>query len=89
MARPNRTRENRDKEDIRMTTISVDLSNYEDDIEEYYCNGNCLKKYTSKDFTEQFKKYIHELDNDLYAYNKPRSVEQILSELKDLYNKYS
>ena len=72
-----------------MSEISVDLSNYEDDIKEYYCNGNCLNNYASKDFTEHFKKYIHELDNDLYAYNKPRSAEQILSELKDLYNRYS
>ena len=71
-----------------MTTISVDLSNYEDDIKEYYCEGgNCLKNYASKDFTEQFKKYIQELDNDLYVYNRQRSAEQILRELKDLYSR--
>lgn len=68
-----------------MITISVDLSDYEDDIKEYYCNGNCLNNYASKDFTEQFKKYIQELDNDLYVYKRQRSVEQILTELKDLY----
>ena len=74
-----------------MTIISIDLSDYEDDIKEYYCNGNCLKNYhyASKDFTEQFKRYIHDLDNDLYVYNRPRSAELILSELKDLYNRYS
>lgn len=65
--------------------IEVDLSNYEDDVKEYYCNGNCLMKYAGQDFTEKFKHYIDDLDKEIYIYKKPRTQEQILRDLKDLY----
>lgn len=70
-----------------MTTISVDLDNYTDDIKEYYCNGNCLNNYVNKEFTENFKRYVYDLDNDLYIYQRQRSAESILYDLKGLCSK--
>lgn len=65
--------------------IEVDLSNYEDDVKEYYCKGKCLMNYVGKDFKEKFKEYINELDKEIYIYKKLRTQEQILRDLKDLY----
>ena len=71
-----------------MSYIEIDLRDYEDEIKNTFCeNNSCLLNLCSKTYKEQFRQYIRELDNDLYVYNRPRSAEQILTDLKDLYSR--
>lgn len=68
-------------------SINVDLDNYRDDIKELYCQDRCLMNYAGEPFKLAFKKYVDEFENDLLVFNRKRTQEQILSELKDLYYK--
>lgn len=64
--------------------IDFDLSDFEDDIEQEYCNGNCLKDYG---VTSKLQEYVKNLYRELYEIpecnKKIKTIEEIYD---DLYN---
>lgn len=55
------------------TEVELDLEDYAEEIEEYFCDNNCIKKDMIEKI-EQFeliKEYINQLDKDLNVYLRP------------------
>ena len=66
------------------TEVELDLTDYEDEIEEYYCNPEkCLGKSL---MANQIREYIIELDKDLHIYLSPskRTLEQVCYDLMQM-----
>lgn len=66
------------------TEVELDLSDYEDEIEEEYCNPEkCLGKALA---ANEIRAYINELDKDLHIYLNPskRTLEQVCYDLMQL-----
>ena len=65
-------------------SVDFDLSDYEDDIENEYCNGNCLR--IKQGLYEDLKEYVDNMYKTLYLTidnsRDIKSMEQIMNDLQ-------
>ena len=67
--------------------VEIDLTDYEDDIKDYYCN--CDRCLAEKESIDKIRDYVIELDKDLNIYLSPskRTLEQVCYDLMQLIKK--
>lgn len=70
-----------------MVCIDIDLENYKEEFKETFCENNqcLLNLVTKRGWKEKFKKYIDDLENDVYRRNYFPEPEKIIRDLKYLY----
>ena len=65
--------------------VDFDLSDYEDDIEHEYCNGNCLKNRDTSLYLD-LKEYVDNMYKTLYLTidnsRDIKNMEQIMNDLQ-------
>lgn len=75
----------------KVVTIDFNLSDYEDDIESEYCNGNCLKNKEQRLY-QDLKEYIDNMYKTLYLTvdnsRDIKNMEQIMNDLQNILNEY-
>lgn len=68
-------------------SVDFDLSDYEDDIENEYCNGNCLKNRDMSLYLD-LKEYVDNMYKTLYLTidnsRDIKSMEQIMNDLQNI-----
>ena len=64
--------------------VEIDLTDYEDDIKDYYCN--CDRCLAEKESIDKIRDYVVELNKDLHIYLSPskRTLEQVCYDLIQL-----
>lgn len=64
--------------------VEIDLTDYEDDIKDYYCN--CDRCLAEKESIDKIRDYVVELNKDLHIYLSPskRTLEQVCYDLMQL-----
>ena len=65
--------------------VEIDLTDYEDDIKDYYCN--CDRCLAEKESIDKIRDYVVELDKDLHLRLRPctkRTAETICYDLMQL-----
>lgn len=65
-----------------MTTINIDLYDYEDEVKETFCNNNCiLKQYAPAFFKDEFISYVTDLEKNVLVFNNAFNSEKVLNDL--------